>query len=695
MSELKILAPADYVEEVALALIESGVFQVTSKPGRGVLAERSRRELVLIEEAIMRMDQYLGMIGARVDKEPHERLQPRPDSLSRSLESVREKLKIIDREFGELLDRYREYEAKISEYQNLLSYLENLRDLDVDLSRLILGVFLRMKILIIGVERLDTFREEINRRIPAHAFMCSLSRDAREEICLLIYPAESEGAVGEIIRSHRARVFELKEGLPSNLARAYEEAYREFENMKNFMYGIKDEAKRRFTSIGSLFRETYQELVILRDMLRILAHSYFTSSYVVIEGFVPHSMRKRVSDKVLREGENRVLLEFREISRLDRLEEEPPTSYRIPDLLKPFRMIPDLYGTPSYNEIIPVFLASITFPIIFGLMFPDIGHGLAILIAGIIIRRFFKRYGLEDLGLLLVYLGTASIITGFLAGEFFGPATPVSKYIEGFYEELHLSPPLNLPIYKPEAGLTEALYSFILLSVRIAVITLFVSSLLGFLNGVINRETDYVLALALPRLLIFTSIMIPSFISNNLGDVGGFYYHMSLGQLTGVLGVSESYKHPQIIEIMKWVLNISLLWIIFGESIVESIKHDLKSGLKKIGSGFLEVFDTIIMVIGNTMSYMRIMGIALAHIAVVVSFYVPALSLFQSPSISDQIAAWAMYSVGNLIAMTLEAVIAFAHTLRLHLYEMFSKFYRGLGRPYNPFTPVIYRIEIS
>jgi V/A-type H+-transporting ATPase subunit I len=40
---------------------------------------------------------------------------------------------------------------------------------------------------------------------------------------------------------------------------------------------------------------------------------------------------------------------------------------------------------------------------------------------------------------------------------------------------------------------------------------------------------------------------------------------------------------------------------------------------------------------------------------------------------------------GNLFVIALEGLIVFIHTLRLHFYEWFSKFYRGTGTAFSPF----------
>jgi len=50
-----------------------------------------------------------------------------------------------------------------------------------------------------------------------------------------------------------------------------------------------------------------------------------------------------------------------------------------------FQKLVTTYGMPSYNELNPTMLLMLTFPLIFGAMFGDVGHGLVLTIAGLVL----------------------------------------------------------------------------------------------------------------------------------------------------------------------------------------------------------------------------------------------------------------------------------------------------------------------
>ena len=102
-------------------------------------------------------------------------------------------------------------------------------------------------------------------------------------------------------------------------------------------------------------------------------------------------------------------------------QEMPPIAYQDRTASKPMELLTDAVGRPGYGRIDPTLFMFVTYPIFFGLMLGDMAYGLFTLGLGVIIMR---RAGNNDLmhlgGKFLVYIGIATIIFGYIYGEFAG-----------------------------------------------------------------------------------------------------------------------------------------------------------------------------------------------------------------------------------------------------------------------------------
>jgi V/A-type H+-transporting ATPase subunit I len=95
-----------------------------------------------------------------------------------------------------------------------------------------------------------------------------------------------------------------------------------------------------------------------------------------------------------------------------------PILFNNPYLLRPFERLTKAYGTPEYGEVEPTAFLALSFLLMFGLMFGDVGQGAVLFLLGYVIFRRFFRY--TDYGIILMECGVASVIFGFLYGSFFG-----------------------------------------------------------------------------------------------------------------------------------------------------------------------------------------------------------------------------------------------------------------------------------
>jgi V/A-type H+-transporting ATPase subunit I len=104
--------------------------------------------------------------------------------------------------------------------------------------------------------------------------------------------------------------------------------------------------------------------------------------------------------------------------------------------------------------------------------------------------------------------------------------------------------------------------------------------------------------------------------------------------------------------------------------------------------------DLVTRLLSNTISYTRILALLMAHWALILVVYTVA-GLIGSASILTIFLSGIIIVAGNVFVLALEGLIVFIHTMRLHFYEWFSKFYLGTGTPFAPFKQKFVYTEIE
>jgi V/A-type H+-transporting ATPase subunit I len=152
---------------------------------------------------------------------------------------------------------------------------------------------------------------------------------------------------------------------------------------------------------------------------------------------------------------------------------EVPSVMHSHRLLKPFVALVKTYGIPRYGEFDPTILFAITFVLMYGMMFGDIGHGAVIAVAGILMRGLLKHFTT-----FVVAVGCSSVVFGFLYGSIFG------------YEHV-IHPVWMSPLSDPMLMLTLALYwgiGFIVLAIILTIINRIVDG--DYKEALLERKGD-------------------------------------------------------------------------------------------------------------------------------------------------------------------------------------------------------------
>ena len=106
-------------------------------------------------------------------------------------------------------------------------------------------------------------------------------------------------------------------------------------------------------------------------------------------------------------------------------DKKPPSFFRLNDFTAPFQVIVETFSIPRYKEINPAVVTSITFPFLFGVMFGDVAHGLALFCIGIAVARSDlgskpATKAIFGLRYLFLMMGFFSVYCGFIYNDFMG-----------------------------------------------------------------------------------------------------------------------------------------------------------------------------------------------------------------------------------------------------------------------------------
>ncbi|MFX1273933.1 MAG: V-type ATP synthase subunit I [Promethearchaeota archaeon] len=331
--------------------------------------------------------------------------------------------------------------------------------------------------------------------------------------------------------------------------------------------------------------------------------------------------------------------------------------------IRPFESLTKMYGVPSYAEVDPTPFLAITFPVLFGLMFGDIGHGMVLIIAGLLGALIFKRKKgktFYNFCWIIFYCGWGAILGGLLYGEFFGGEYIFNLKLIGIWEN-----PLG-------ENLTYTLWFVILVGVF--------HINLGWTIQAFNYWRQH------RKYMAFSDSIVKILLLSG-GTYLLFFYGFDINSWT-------SFPYPILLPLIPGLLLIVLkpLGKVLGVSYLKT-----ESFGSLMGEGSLEAFETLLSVLSNAASYIRLLALALAHLALLIT--IEALVNLISGGGIAEIFRIIVLILGNFLVILIEGLLAFINNLRLHFYEFFFKFFKGSGIEFTPFflnnqySEIVFKVE--
>ena len=306
-----------------------------------------------------------------------------------------------------------------------------------------------------------------------------------------------------------------------------------------------------------------------------------------------------------------------------------PVQLKNNKLTRPLNMVTEMYSLPAYGTLDPNPLMAPFFILFYGIMMADMGYGLLMMIASVIISKKYRPKGMSgELFSLLGLCGISTFIMGALTGGFFG------DFLTQLVAIVSPGTVFALPkLFDPLDDLTMILIGSMALGM-VQIVTGMAISLIEkckrkkFLDAFFEEITWWIVFIGIALLALGKGAAV-LYIGCALVLLGPIVQGKGWGRLTGVFG--SLYNHV---------------------------------------TGYF----------GDILSYTRLMALMLAGSVIAQVFNMLA-------AMPGNVIAFIIISMlGNAMNFGLNLLGCYVHDLRLQCLEFFNKFYVDGGKPFRPMT---------
>jgi len=382
-----------------------------------------------------------------------------------------------------------------------------------------------------------------------------------------------------------------------------------------------------------------------------------THAVAVASGWIPARQVEEL-DRLVKD-EPTWVLEGKEVPYKNNRDEDGftvPSKLRNPSFFRAFEGLVKLYGIPRYGGFDPTIIFSLTFIFMFGMMFGDLGHGAILFMAGLALRFWPRlRESLRRNGTILASVGASAMVFGVLYGSFFG------------YDNI-----IPALWFRPMTRINQLLMYAIFIGIGVILVGIFINITVKLMQ---RRYLE----------VIF----------ERFGVLGLWFY---LGALFMVYLYSKGSAFS--IWLVFVLMFLPLLLMPLERPLAKRVKggkqHASEEGetlLVTVLVTAVDLFETMIVYLSNSISFVRVAAFALNHVAL-------SLAIFQLGAMLRTLPGGGVLYVltvagGNLMILLLEGGIVGIQALRLEFYEFFSKFFEAEGTMFQPFQFVFSKKEVD
>lgn len=402
-----------------------------------------------------------------------------------------------------------------------------------------------------------------------------------------------------------------------------------------------EEAQKEIESFASM----REDIKSTQDYFRIRTEKYnvinsldHSKHLFVLEGYIPESDREKLEALCTRVCD--CVVEFGEAG------DDAPVKLKNNKFAEPAQSILTMYAAPGKTDIDPTPVLAFFFYFFFGMMFSDAGYGLLMVIAtGLIIKIFKPDKKMYNNLKLFQYCGISTTLWGLVFGSFFGDA-PAAIYNMFTGANMTMADFFKWPTIDPQK---DAL-TLMIISIAFGLVHILVGMSCKFIMCI--KQKDYAGA-------FFDT---------------GLWMLMLIGFAVLAAGLVIS---PTLITVGAVIAIACAVGLVLTQG------RGKKGIVGKAIGGIASLYD-ITSYISDLLSYSRLLALGLTTGVMAQVFNM--LSTMMGTSVLGIVFMILIFVIGHAINIGLNALGSYVHTMRLQYVEMFSKFYEGGGKEFEPFS---------
>lgn len=594
------------------------------------------------------------------------------DEMQTMVEDLEKKIPSIVDGPAKLLEEMSSTERSLDEYSTLKETLDVVKKLNVDV-----GGFGFMKYFYTNLFVINTSEfEEVNRTLEG-VTVYKYELDSKDKLALIVISGiEDTDKVLKVFRGFNANPFVIPAGLPQVPAQAYSQIESRLAELTKKEKELAKQIAKTKVAIRRDILALHEGSFVAKEVLETLRKPGGTKRFAVIQGYIPENMENKFKD-VTKQWMS-VVEDIKE----PKMAQNRPTLFQNKRWVRTFEVITQSQGIPRRGEADPTPMISLMWPIFYGIMFADLGHGLLLMCLGLLFK--LKGQGtMSKWGMLIAISGASAAVAGVGAGEMFGfhihhfniferildgPLKPVSWLVGSLsVAELTFAQVINILKVSIFLGIVHLVWAFVLRIKRL------------------HNEGHKLMMFteAIPNLTLYGGIVVIMMCAIGASyDVMNMYSRNHMEVVPWVTVFLGDWARVWIVTRIAVIIVIGSMATMMLGGILHAKHHPEDGG--SAANVVMEVFlGKTVECLAHTISYARLGIMLLVHAALLMTVNNAFASMggFSSPG------GAAMIIGGNLGIMMIEGLIVYIQSLRLHLYEFFTKWYDGGAQPFKQVVP--------